>query len=68
MNVKQIYIWNDDRTGGLKSKATIDVAGLGDVQFDNALSQQLVETIRAEAEAALRVRLGQTLEQTNATL
>ena len=59
MNVKQVYIWRDGDT--LKAKATIDVAGLGDIQFDSALSADLVTAICAEAEAALRVRLGQTL-------
>lgn len=59
MKIKQVYIWRDGDT--LKSKATIDVAGLGDVQFDHALPDDLVTAICEAAEAALRVRLGQTL-------
>ncbi len=60
MKVKQVYIWRDGET--LKAKATIDVAGLGDVQFDHALPADLVTAICEAAEAALRVRLGQTLQ------
>lgn len=62
MKVKQVYIWRDGDT--LKSKATIDVAGLGDVQFDYALPVDLTTAICEAAEAALRVRLGQTLTPT----
>ena len=59
MKVKQIYIWESN--GTLKTNATVDVAGLGDVKFDCALSEATLAVIRAEVEAALRVRLGQTL-------
>ena len=55
MKVKQVYIWRDGDK--LKAKATIDVVGLGDVQFDYALPDDLVVTICKAAEAALRVRL-----------
>ena len=59
MKVKQVFIYESN--GTLKTKATIDVAGLGDVQFDHALPDDLVTAICEAAEAALRVRLGQTL-------
>ena len=41
------------------SRATIDVPGLGDVQFDSALSNRVCEEIFAESITALRVKLGQ---------
>ena len=59
MKVKQVYIYESN--GTLKTNATVDVAGLGDIKFDSALSDDLVTAICAEVEAALRVRLGQTL-------
>lgn len=65
MKVKQVYIWADHLTGALKAKATINVAGLGDVQFDHALPDDLIAAICATAEAALRVKLGQTVTSTD---
>ena len=59
MKVKQVYIYESN--GTLKTNATVDVAGLGDIKFDCALSDDIVTAICAEVEAALRVRLGQTL-------
>lgn len=59
MEVKQVYIYESN--GTLKTNATVDVAGLGDIKFDCALSERLIAEIRAEVEVALRVRLGQTL-------
>lgn len=41
--------------------AKIEVPGLGVVKIDNALSQETLARIEAEAVAALRVKLGQTL-------
>lgn len=59
MKVKQVYIYESN--GTLKTNATVDVAGLGDIKFDCVLSERLVAEICTEVEAALRVRLGQTL-------
>lgn len=64
MKVKQVYIWADHSTGVLKARATVDVAGLGDVQFEAVLSDETIDRVRVETETALRVRLGQKLEPT----
>ncbi len=59
MKVKQVYMW--ERGEVLAAKATVDVAGLGDVQFDCELSYEVVERIKAEVIAQLRIRLGQPI-------
>ena len=60
MNVKSVYIWVDyQRT--LNSQATIDVDGIGEIKFDHALSNDLIERIRAESQAALQAKFKQSV-------
>lgn len=59
MKVKHIFIFLNKET--LQSNATIDVPGIGEVKIDHSLSDDLIERIREESVAALRLRLGQTL-------
>jgi hypothetical protein len=66
MKVKTIFI-HMDLNGAVRADASIDVPGLGVVNIQSALSEELIEAIKAESIAALRMRLGQTLVKEEAT-
>ncbi len=57
MTTKNVFIWIKP-DGKSYSKATIAVPGLGDVEIENALTDELRERIMAESLTALRVKLG----------
>lgn len=62
MKVKTVFLFlNRDVP---MARATIDVPGLGEVQIDSALSNETHAQVLAESLAALRVKLGQTIEAT----
>ena len=63
MKTKSVYIWLRDN-GKSSSKAKIDVPGLGEVEIEQALSEELRERIVAESITALRVKLGQVVTDT----
>ena len=46
----------------LKAIATISVDGLGEVQIQNALSDELMERVQAECFAALKIKIGQVIK------
>jgi hypothetical protein len=60
MELKTAFI-HRNRDGGLIAKAAIDVPGLGEVNIEHALSEEVCMRIRDEAIAALRLKLGQML-------
>ena len=64
MKVKSVYVHISDEgkpTECLTARATILVEGLGEVQTQNALSDELTTRIVEECLAALRLKLGQRL-------
>ena len=60
MKTKSVYIWLR-QDGTTTAKATIEVPGLGDVEIEQALSDDLRNIIAEEAQTALRVKLGQVV-------
>lgn len=48
-----------ETNGTLTAKAKVTVDGLGAVEFDHALSADLIRRINDEVKIALQVRLGQ---------
>ncbi len=60
MTTKNVFIWIKP-DGKSYSKATIAVPGLGDVEIENALTDELRERIMAESLTALRVKLGHVI-------
>ena len=63
MRFERAHLWNVDN--GIKVSATVEVPGIGMVEFECALSQETCERVREEVLVALRVRMGQKLEQPN---
>jgi len=64
MKIKSVFVHISDEgkpTEGLTARATIIVPGLGEVQTQNALSDELTARIADECVAALRLKLGQRL-------
>lgn len=62
MKTKNVFIWvNDD--GTTNAKAKIEVPGLGEVQIEQALSDELRGRIINETMAALRVKLGKVVTE-----
>lgn len=60
MKTKSVYIWLS-RDGTTTAKATIEVPGLGNVEIEQALSDDLRNRIVEESQSALRVKLGQVV-------
>ena len=64
MKIRNVFVHEALGAGGkLTANATVEVPGLGDVQFVSALTEELCNTVREEVFAALRVRMGQQLEE-----
>lgn len=62
MKIKSVFVHIADegkQTEHLTARTTITVPGLGDVQTQNALSDELTERIAKECLTALRLKLGQ---------
>lgn len=65
MKVECLHIWRrEDKPWQVN--ATIQVDGLGEVKISHALSEELCNRVEQEALSALRIKFGQTLEQTKA--
>ena len=64
MRIKNVFVHETPgAVGKLTANATVEVPGLGEVQFVSAMSEELCNTVREEVFAALRVRMGQQLEE-----
>jgi len=61
MRVVTVFLQNIGG-GAYKATATIEVPGLGKVEIQQALSDELNERIRTECITALRLKLGQPLD------
>jgi hypothetical protein len=61
MKVKTVFVFLNQNKP--EAHATIDVPGLGEVKIVEALSTRLCEEIRAEAVLALRVKMGQQIQE-----
>jgi hypothetical protein len=59
MKTESVFIWMRD--GKPNAKATIKVDGIGSVEIESALSDELCNRIVSECETALRIRLGQVI-------
>jgi hypothetical protein len=59
MKTESVFIFVID--GKPKAKATIRVDGIGSVEIESALSDELANRIISECETALRIRLGQVI-------
>lgn len=62
MIVKSIYIWTDNQRR-FNAQAAVEVPGIGEVKFDHALSDELIEAVCAQAEIALRSNFKLSIEQ-----
>lgn len=63
MKVKTVFLFLDREKP--MARATIAVPGLGEVQIDSALSDEMLVRVMAESIAALRVKLGHVLQATD---
>lgn len=63
MRVKMIFI-HLKPDGSSSADATIDVPGLGEAKIEHSLTLETIERVKAEALAALKLKLGQTLLET----
>lgn len=61
MKVISVYVWVDHHSGVTQASATIEVPNLGKVELKHALTEETINRICAESQAALRVQLGQVL-------
>lgn len=61
MKFERAHIW--EKGDHLEAHATVDVPGIGKVEFHSALSADLCNRIRDEVIAALRVKFGQRLAE-----
>lgn len=62
MKVKTVFLFLDREKP--MARATIFIPGLGEVQIDSALSDETHQRVIAESQAALRIKLGQVVQQT----
>lgn len=58
MNVKSVHIFYAPPHSIPSSSASIDVPGIGEIQIQNAISNELRESIAKEAIIALRRKMG----------
>ena len=61
MRLMMAFVHISDK-GEVSSMAKISVDGLGEVEIKDVISEDAAERLKTEAIAALRVRLGQRLE------
>jgi len=60
IKTEQVYIWMDSKDV-VSAKARMYVSGLGAVEIEHALSDDLKKAIILETETALRVKMGQVI-------
>jgi len=61
MKFERAHLWNRD--GKIEASAFVEVPGLGMVEFQHALSDELCKMVVDESIAALRVKFGQKLNE-----
>lgn len=64
MKFLSAYIHTRSDKEGLTAKAQIEVEGIGNVEFDHAVSKELCEALAKETIEALKVKFGQRLKET----
>lgn len=63
MKFERAHLWN--KGSGIEASATVEVPGIGMIEFKCAISDETCERVRQEVITALRTRMGQKLEPGN---